>query len=312
MVDDAQVGDSADIDGEVESVCPFCGVGCQVSLKVKDGKVKYVDGINGPANEGRLCVKGRFGFDYIHHPHRLTKPLIRRDDAPEKGLNVDPANPWTHFREASWDEALDAPPTAWRICRHYYGGRRCPGFGSAKCTNEEAYLFQKLIRQGFGHNNVDHCTRLCHASSVAALMENIGSGAVTATFNEIENADVAIVIGANPTENHPVAATYFKQFAKRGGQADRDGPARQALRGRPHAAVPPGHRRGAAERDHERDRRGKALRPAIYRGLHRGLLRVPRRHIRAFTPERMAELVRHRGRDDPHRRPRLRRGARRR
>ena len=92
------------------------------------------------------------------------------------------------------------------------------GFGSAKCSNEEAYLFQKLIRQGFQHNNVDHCTRLCHASSVAALIENVGSGAVTATFNEIEHAEVAIVIGANPVENHPVAATYFKQFAKRGGK----------------------------------------------------------------------------------------------
>ena len=89
---------------------------------------------------------------------------------------------------------------------------------AAKCSNEEAYLFQKFIRQGFQHNNVDHCTRLCHASSVAALLENVGSGAVTATFNEIENADVAIVIGANPTENHPVAATYFKQFSKRGGK----------------------------------------------------------------------------------------------
>ena len=98
------------------------------------------------------------------------------------------------------------------------GGAAVAGFGSAKCSNEEAYLFQKLIRQGFGHNNVDHCTRLCHASSVAALLENVGSGAVTATFNEIENADVAIVIGANPTENHPVAATYFKQFTKRGGK----------------------------------------------------------------------------------------------
>ena len=119
----------------------------------------------------------------------------------------------THFREASWDEALD------RAAAGMKGrGRAVAGFGSAKCSNEEAYLFQKLIRQGFGHNNVDHCTRLCHASSVAALMENVGSGAVTATFNEIENADVAIVIGANPTENHPVAATYFKQFTKRGGK----------------------------------------------------------------------------------------------
>jgi formate dehydrogenase major subunit len=213
VVDDAQVGDSADYDREVDSVCAFCGVGCQISLKVKDDKVKYVEGINGPANEGRLCVKGRFGYDYIHHSHRLTKPLIRREDAPAKGLNVDPDNWQDFFREASWDEALDVAANGLKG-----RGREVAGFGSAKCTNEEAYLFQKFIRQGFGHNNVDHCTRLCHASSVAALIENVGSGAVTATFNEIENADVAIIIGANPIENHPVAATYFKQFTKRGGK----------------------------------------------------------------------------------------------
>ncbi|WP_299677882.1 formate dehydrogenase subunit alpha [uncultured Roseobacter sp.] len=225
VVDENQVGDSADFDQEVESICPFCGVGCQVSLKVKDNKVKYVEGINGPANEGRLCVKGRFGFDYIHHDHRLTKPLIRREDAPAKGLNVNPGNWQTHFREASWEEALDFAAAGMKG-----RGREIAGFGSAKCTNEEAYLFQKLIRQGFGHNNVDHCTRLCHASSVAALMENVGSGAVTATFNEIENADVAIVIGANPIENHPVAATFFKQFAKRGGKLIVMDPRGQALK----------------------------------------------------------------------------------
>ncbi|TNF58719.1 MAG: formate dehydrogenase subunit alpha, partial [Rhodobacteraceae bacterium] len=217
VLDEAQKGDSRDHDSEVESVCPFCGVGCQVSLKVKDGRVKFVEGINGPANEGRLCVKGRFGFDYIHHDHRLTKPLIRREGAP-KGLNVDPGNWGAVFREATWDEALDAAANGLKRLKDKHGGRAVAGFGSAKCTNEEAYLFQKLIRQGFGHNNVDHCTRLCHASSVAALLENVGSGAVTATFNEIENADVAIVIGANPVENHPVAATYFKQFTKRGGK----------------------------------------------------------------------------------------------
>lgn len=221
----AGVGDSKDFDSEVESICPFCGVGCQVSLKVKDGQVKYVEGINGPANEGRLCVKGRFGFDYIHHPHRLTKPLIRRDDAPAKGLNVDPGNWETHFREATWDEALDAAAGGLKD-----RGREVAGFGSAKCTNEEAYLFQRFIREGFGHNNVDHCTRLCHASSVAALLENVGSGAVTATFNEIENADVAIVIGANPIENHPVAATFFKQFTKRGGKLIVMDPRGQALK----------------------------------------------------------------------------------
>ncbi|WP_299873442.1 formate dehydrogenase subunit alpha [uncultured Sulfitobacter sp.] len=225
VLDDAQVGDSADFDEEVESICPFCGVGCQISLKVKDGKVKYVEGINGPANEGRLCVKGRFGFDYIHHDHRLTKPLIRREDAPAKGLNVDPGNWQTHFREATWDEALDFAANGMKG-----RGREVAGFGSAKCTNEEAYLFQKMIRQGFGHNNVDHCTRLCHASSVAALMENVGSGAVTATFNEIENADVAIAIGCNPIENHPVAATYFKQFTKRGGKLIVMDPRGQALK----------------------------------------------------------------------------------
>ena len=214
----------------MKSVCPFCGVGCQVSLKVKDNKIKFVEGINGPANEGRLCVKGRFGFDYIHHDHRLTKPLIRRSDAPEKGLNVDPNNWSDFFREATWDEALDFAAKGLRDLRDKQGGQTVAGFGSAKCTNEEAYLFQKFIRQGFGHNNVDHCTRLCHASSVAALMENVGSAAVTATFNEIENADVAIVIGANPIENHPVAATYFKQFAKRGGKLIVMDPRGQALK----------------------------------------------------------------------------------
>ena len=216
-LDAGQAGDSADFDKSVDSVCPYCGVGCQLSFKIKDAKIIRVDGVDGPANQQRLCVKGRFGFDYVTHPHRLTKPLIRRSDAPAKGLNVDPANPRTHFREATWEEALDFAANGLSRLRDNHGGNAVAGFGSAKCSNEEAYLFQKLIRQGFGHNNVDHCTRLCHASSVSALIENVGSGAVTATFNEIENADVAIVIGANPTENHPVAATYFKQFAKRGG-----------------------------------------------------------------------------------------------
>lgn len=225
LMDGDQVGDRSDYDSEVKSVCAFCGVGCQISIKVKDNKVKYVEGINGPANEGRLCVKGRFGYDYIHHQHRLTKPLIRREDAPAKGLNVNPDNWQEFFREASWDEALDFAANGLKG-----RGREVAGFGSAKCTNEEAYLFQKFIRQGFGHNNVDHCTRLCHASSVAALIENVGSGAVTATFNEIENADVAIVIGANPLENHPVAATYFKQFTKRGGKLIVMDPRNQSLR----------------------------------------------------------------------------------
>ncbi|MCZ8322766.1 MAG: formate dehydrogenase subunit alpha [Novosphingobium sp.] len=215
LVDTATQAGTRGADGTVDSVCPFCGVGCQVSFKIRDGKIAYVEGKDGPANESRLCVKGRFGFDYVVSPERLTTPLIRKPGAP-KGLNVDPANPLTHFREATWQEALDTAAAGLRRAADRQGGRAVAGFGSAKCSNEEAYLFQKLIRMAFRHNNLDHCTRLCHASSVAALMEGIGSGAVTAPFNDALKADAIIIIGANPTENHPVAATYFKQAAKRG------------------------------------------------------------------------------------------------
>ncbi|HRJ69459.1 MAG TPA: formate dehydrogenase subunit alpha, partial [Beijerinckiaceae bacterium] len=201
----------------VDTLCPYCGVGCQTRVGVKDNRIVKVDGRDGPANDSRLCVKGRFGFDYIHHPHRLTKPLIRRDDAPKRGeATIDPANPWDTFREASWEEALARAASGLTAIAAEHGGGAIAGFGSAKGSNEEAYLFQKLIRQGFGTNNVDHCTRLCHASSVAALLEGIGSGAVSAPFRAAEDADCIIVIGARPTENHPVAATWFKQAAKRG------------------------------------------------------------------------------------------------
>ena len=202
-------------DETIASVCPYCGVGCQIEYHVRDGEIAYVEGAPGPANENRLCVKGRFGYNYVSHPHRLTQPLIRKPGAP-KNMAVDPGDPSSHFYEASWDEALALAASGLAKAKRDHGPDACAGFGSAKCSNEEAYLFQKLIRTGLGTNNVDHCTRLCHASSVAALMEGIGSGAVTATFNECENADTIIVIGANPTENHPVAATFFKQAAKRG------------------------------------------------------------------------------------------------
>jgi len=203
-------------DRRVDSICPYCGVGCQLTFNIKDDRIVTVDGRDGPSNQGRLCVKGRFGFDYVHSPERLTKPLIRRDDVPKRDVDIDPANPLSHFREASWEEALARAADGLRRLRDAHGGGTLAGFGSAKGSNEEAYLFQKLVRTGFGSNNVDHCTRLCHASSVAALMETIGSGAVTAPFNEAENADVIMVIGAHPTANHPVAATFFKQATRRG------------------------------------------------------------------------------------------------
>jgi len=217
LVNEQGVGDSSVADREVDSVCPYCGVGCQLTYKIKDEKILFVEGRDGPSNLGRLCVKGRFGFDYPNHPSRLTKPLIRRPGVP-KGLDpdFDPANPLTHFREASWDEALAFAADGLKSLRDQHGSDALAGFGSAKCSNEEAWMFQKLVRTGFGSNHVDHCTRLCHASSVAALMECIGSGAVTASFMQATQADVVILTGCNPAVNHPVAATFFKQAAKKG------------------------------------------------------------------------------------------------
>ncbi|MFQ5984709.1 MAG: formate dehydrogenase subunit alpha [Alphaproteobacteria bacterium] len=216
---------------EVDSVCPYCGVGCQITYQVKDNMILAVKGREGPSNLGRLCVKGRFGFDYVSHRHRLTVPLVRKEDVPKNALDdVDPANPSTHFREASWEEALAAAAAGLRRIHDEHGGKALAGYGSAKGSNEEAYFFQKLVRTGFGTNNVDHCTRLCHASSVAALMETINSSAVTAPFTECRNADVIIVIGANPTENHPVAATFFKNAVKNGATLIVMDPRGQALK----------------------------------------------------------------------------------
>ena len=206
-------------DKQVESVCPYCGVGCQLTYNVRDDKIVFVEGRDGPANHGRLCVKGRYGFDYAHHPHRLTVPLIRRANAPKRGDAVmDPDRVLDVFREASWDEALALAGGKLAALRDQYGPKSLAGFGSAKGSNEEAYLFQKLVRTGFGSNNVDHCTRLCHASSVVALLEGIGSGAVSNPVMDVGKAEVVIVIGANPSVNHPVAASWIKNAVKNGTQ----------------------------------------------------------------------------------------------
>ena len=216
LLDEAQVFDGG-ATGSTNSLCPYCGVGCQLTFFTKNDEILYVEGRDGPANQNRLCVKGRFGFDYARHPHRLTVPLVRKDGVEKNGQDeVDPGNPYTHFREATWDEALDLAANGLKTIRDRDGSSALAGFGSAKGSNEEAYMVQKLMRQGFGTNNVDHCTRLCHASSVAALMEGVNSGAVTAPFTAANDSDCIIVIGARPTQNHPVAATYLKNAAKRG------------------------------------------------------------------------------------------------
>jgi formate dehydrogenase major subunit len=204
-------------DRKVDSVCPYCGVGCQLTYNIKDDKIIYVEGRDGPANEGRLCVKGRYGFDYVHHPHRLTKPLIRREDVPKTpDFQVDPNDVMKVFREATWEEALDKAAGGFKKILAEKGPNALAGFGSAKGSNEEAYLFQKLVRTGFKTNNVDHCTRLCHASSVVALLECLGSGAVSNPVSDVEEAEVIVIIGANPTVNHPVGATWMKNAIRKG------------------------------------------------------------------------------------------------
>jgi formate dehydrogenase major subunit len=204
------------IDKTVDSVCPFCGVGCLLTYHVKSNVIQFVTGKDGPSNHQRLCVKGRYGFDYAAHPQRLTKPLIRKPGFPKTAnFTVDPANWKEVFEEVSWETALQKAADGLKAVREQ-DRNALAGFGSAKGSNEEAYLFQKLVRTGFGTNNVDHCTRLCHASSVVALLEGIGSGAVSNQVNDVENAEVIFLIGANPTSNHPVAATWMKNAAKRG------------------------------------------------------------------------------------------------
>jgi formate dehydrogenase major subunit len=220
---------------QVDTVCPYCGVGCALTFHVDDERqaIAYADGRPQPGSHSRLCVKGRYGWDYSFSEQRLTTPLIRRESSYPKGpLShevrgderrrgkpgglVDYGEVMPHFREATWDEALDLVASRLKAIHAESGPSSIAGFGSAKCSNEEAYLFQKLIRAGFKTNNIDHCTRLCHASSVAALFEGVGSGAVSTTYGDIVNADVAMLCGTNTTANHPVASSFFKQARRRG------------------------------------------------------------------------------------------------
>ena len=203
-------------DRTVKSVCPYCGVGCLLNYHVKDQRILFVEGRDGPSNKGRLCVKGRYGFDYVHHPDRLTMPLLRKAGVAKSTALIDPARYHDYFSPVSWEQALDEAANRLRQIRDTQGGTALAGFGCAKGSNEEAYLFQKLVRTAFKSNNVDHCTRLCHASSVAALLEAIGSGAVSNQVADGSEAELIMVVGARPTDNHPVAATFLKNAVRRG------------------------------------------------------------------------------------------------
>ncbi|WP_108139614.1 formate dehydrogenase subunit alpha [Halanaerobium saccharolyticum] len=184
------------------TTCPYCGVGCQLELKTKDRKVIEVGSVyreGTPNPYGEACVKGRFGYDFINHPDRLKKPLIKRNGK---------------FEEAEWEEALSLVAEKLTEIKDEYGGRALAGLSSAKCTNEENYLMQKFMRAVIGTNSVDHCARLCHASTVAGLVKAFGSGAMTNSISEIEGSDLIFVIGSNPTENHPVIGSKMKKAHK--------------------------------------------------------------------------------------------------
>ncbi len=187
--------------GSVITTCEYCGVGCQLKIYTKGDEIIKVEGVDAPANRGRLCVKGRFGHDYIRSPERITKPLIKENGA---------------FREASWDEALDLAAKKFMDIKEKNGANALGGLASARCTNEENYIFQKFIRSVFGTNNVDHCARLCHASTVAGLAITFGSGAMTNTNTGFEDSDCIFIIGSNTTETHPVISTFVKNAVRKG------------------------------------------------------------------------------------------------
>lgn len=182
---------------KVITTCPYCGVGCQLEVFVKDNKIVRCDGHEGVSpNDGRLCVKGRFGYQYANNRKRLTHPLIKRNGK---------------FEKASWDEALDLIAHKFNEIKQKYGNQALAGYSSAKCSNEENYIFQKFIRIAFGNNNVDYCTRLCHASTVTAMLKQFGDGAGSNSIEDFETTDCLFVIGNNIIETHPITATYVKR-----------------------------------------------------------------------------------------------------
>jgi formate dehydrogenase alpha subunit len=198
-------------DRTVRTTCPYCGVGCQLDLSVKDEYIYRVDApFDAAPNYGMLCVKGRFGTDYVKHPGRVKTPLIRVNR--EEGRSAEPV-----WREASWDEALDYVAGELVRIQREYGSEAIGSYASAKATNEDTYVFQKFIRALIGTNNVDHCARLCHAGSVAGLQLAIGSSAMSNSIAEMENLDVFIITGSNTAETHPVIANYLKRAVRKNG-----------------------------------------------------------------------------------------------
>jgi formate dehydrogenase alpha subunit len=200
---------------EIETTCPYCGVGCSIYLGVRTGKIVGVRGNEkSPVNQGELCVKGRYGLDFVNHRDRLTRPLIRREEVP-KGVSLGDISQM--FREAEWDEALDRVAQGIHKVVNHYGPNSIGLLSSAKCTNEDNYVFQKFGRAVLGTNNVDHCARLCHASTVTAALATFGDGAMSNSISDIDHADVIFVIGSNTTECHPIIGRKIRRAIKNNG-----------------------------------------------------------------------------------------------
>lgn len=188
---------------KTKTICPYCGVGCGIVVYTKNNEiVKIKADENSPVNKGFLCIKGKFGFEYVHSDKRLKKPLIKKNGK---------------FIESSWDEAIDYVYKKLKHYRDTYGGDAIAGLSSAKCTNEENYLFQKFFRTVLNTNNIDHCARLCHSSTVVALAETLGSAAMSNSLEEIEKySECIIVTGTNVTETQPVTSYRIRKAVQRG------------------------------------------------------------------------------------------------
>ncbi|MGF1817601.1 molybdopterin-dependent oxidoreductase, partial [Vibrio splendidus] len=205
MVDarDRKQGDT-DLLKKVDTICTYCGVGCKLTMHIDEqkNKIRYIEGGDSPVNEGMLCVKGRFGFDFVGSDARLTTPLIRKDG-------------W--LQPASWEEAIKLIADKFTAIKQGFGSNALAGFSSAKTTNEDNYAFQKFIRRELGTNNVDHCARLCHASTVTGLEASLGSGAMTNDIPSIKHSDVIFIIGSDTTSAHPIIGSHIKQAVRHGG-----------------------------------------------------------------------------------------------
>ncbi len=186
-----------------KTVCTYCGVGCSFDIWTKGRQILKVEPPQGPANGVSTCIKGKFGWDYVNSPDRLTKPLIREDDV---------------FREATWDEALDLVARRFWEIKTATGPDSLAYISSSKCTNEESYLMQKLARAVIGTNNMDNCSRYCQAPATTGLFRTVGYGGDSGSIKDIEQAELVVIVGSNTAESHPVLATRVKRAHKLRGQ----------------------------------------------------------------------------------------------